>query len=114
MINEPVRVVNDNFQYAWVEVVKNLMVSRWELRNLIVHIRNPRVLDQPFHDKVEDIHQGAGTSRPQACGLHDIPPSVVPGRTGLDGSCALPTTSQGGFLRGCNAGSLAGVPTSEG
>jgi len=60
MINEPVRVVNDNFQYAWVEVVKNLMVSRWELRNLIVHIRDPRVLDQPFHDKVEAFTKAQG------------------------------------------------------
>jgi hypothetical protein len=53
MINEPVRVVSDDFQNAWLEVVRQLMASHWELRNLIVQVKNPSTLDQMFHDKME-------------------------------------------------------------
>lgn len=53
MINEPVRIVAESFQTAWLEVVKQLMDSHWELRNLVVHIKNPGTLDQSFHDKIK-------------------------------------------------------------
>jgi len=65
MINEPVCVVNDNFQNAWLEVIRQLIVSRWELRNLIVHIRNPRLLDQPFHERVEVFAKAQGILGPK-------------------------------------------------
>ena len=37
MINNPICVVCDDFQKAWLEVVRQLMSCCWEFRNLIVH-----------------------------------------------------------------------------
>ncbi len=53
MINEPVCVVEDDFQNAWLRVVYLLMDAGWELRNLIVHIKSVTAFDQVFHDKIE-------------------------------------------------------------
>jgi hypothetical protein len=53
MINEPVRVVCDDFQNAWLVVVRQLIASRCEVRNLIAQIKNPTVLDQAFHENME-------------------------------------------------------------
>jgi hypothetical protein len=53
MINEPVQIVEDDFQHAWLNAVRRLMSARWELRNLVVHIKNPTVMDQAFHQRVE-------------------------------------------------------------
>lgn len=53
MINEPISVVGDGFQRVWRDVVLRLAGSQWELRNLIVQIKNPNAWDQPFHEAVE-------------------------------------------------------------
>ena len=53
MINPPHTVVRDDFQSAWLDVVKHLMSSGWKLRNLVVQVRNPGLWNQPFHNKVE-------------------------------------------------------------
>jgi hypothetical protein len=53
MINEPVRVVCNDFQNTWLVVVRQLIASRWEVRNLIAQIKNPTVFDQAFHEKIE-------------------------------------------------------------
>ncbi|MCX7012805.1 MAG: hypothetical protein NTW86_09655 [Candidatus Sumerlaeota bacterium] len=53
MINEPVTIVHDSFQEAWLEVVRNLIASQWELRNLVVQIRNPTIFDPRFNDRVD-------------------------------------------------------------
>jgi len=55
MINEPVRIVTHDFQNAWLEVVKQLMSYHWEVRNLIVQIKDPSAIDQGFHDKMESF-----------------------------------------------------------
>ena len=55
MINEPVAFATDSFQQAWLDAVKLLMNSHWELRNLVVQIRNPASIDQEFHDRVEEF-----------------------------------------------------------
>jgi thymidylate synthase len=65
MINEPVCVVSDSFQDAWLEVVKRLMDSRWELRNLIVQARDPQDMNQPFHGKVETFAKAQGLLGPK-------------------------------------------------
>ena len=65
MINEPVLVVSNDFQNAWLEVVKRLMVSGWELRNIVVHINNPTVLDQAFHTKIEAFAKAQGILGPK-------------------------------------------------
>ena len=65
MINEPVRVVSDDFQNAWLEVVKQLMASHWEVRNLIVQIKNPSMLDQTFHDKMDAFAKAQGLLGPK-------------------------------------------------
>jgi thymidylate synthase len=65
MINEPVCVVCDDFQEVWLEVARLLMASHWELRNLIVQIKNPGVLDQQFHDKISAFAQSEGLLGPK-------------------------------------------------
>jgi len=53
MINEPVCIVSDDFQTAWLDVVRRLMSAHWELRNVVVHVKNPTAIDQRFHDTIE-------------------------------------------------------------
>jgi len=60
MINEPVQIVSDDFQNAWLEAVKRLMASHWEFRNLVVHIRNPGVFANAFHDRMEAFAKTEG------------------------------------------------------
>jgi len=55
MINEPVCIVRDDFQNAWLEAVRRLMVSRWELRNLVVQVRKPDLFDDSTHKRVLDF-----------------------------------------------------------
>jgi hypothetical protein len=65
MINEPVLIVSNDFQNAWLEVVKQLMASGWDLRNLVVHINNPTALDQAFHNKMETFAKAEGILGPK-------------------------------------------------
>jgi thymidylate synthase len=53
MINEPVQIVTDGFQSAWLKVVRHLIMTHWEIRNLIVQIRNPSLFDQIYHSKID-------------------------------------------------------------
>lgn len=53
MINAPVTIVEDQFQLAWIAALEQLLASHWELRNLVVHIRAPMLLDDCLHAKVE-------------------------------------------------------------
>jgi len=52
MINEPLVTTQTSFQLAWKEAVSLLSRNGWELRNLIVHIKDPTMLDHSFHQKV--------------------------------------------------------------
>jgi thymidylate synthase len=65
MINQPVCLVYDNFQNTWLEVVKKLMAYDWEIRNLIVQIKNPNVLNQIFHEKMQTFAQEQGILGPK-------------------------------------------------
>jgi thymidylate synthase len=58
-------MVTVGFQEAWLEVVRRLMVSQWELYNLIVHIKDPSCLDQAFHEKVENLAKTRGALGPK-------------------------------------------------
>jgi hypothetical protein len=65
MINEPVRVISDDFQNAWLEAIRQLMSCRWELRNLIVYIKKPTAFDQSFHNKMEVFAKAQGILGPK-------------------------------------------------
>jgi len=65
VINQPVCVVCDDFQKAWLEAVRQLMSSCWEVRNLVVQIRNPSLFDQTFHDRIESFAQAQGIMKPK-------------------------------------------------
>ena len=52
MINEPVQVVSEGFQLAWLEVTRRLAESYWELRNVVVHIKRPGAMDIAFNETV--------------------------------------------------------------
>ncbi len=57
MINEPINLSFENFQTAWLEVVKLLSNSQWEVRNLVVQIKNPAAINQEFHKRITDFAQ---------------------------------------------------------
>jgi thymidylate synthase len=65
MINEPICVVSNDFQNAWLDAIRRLTDSHWELRNLMVQVRDPKVLDQSFHDKLEAFAKAQGILGPK-------------------------------------------------
>jgi thymidylate synthase len=65
MINEPISVVRNNFQAAWLEAVRQLMDSHWELRNLVIHIKDPSAMDQTFHQKIESFSRAQSILGPK-------------------------------------------------
>lgn len=99
MINEPVSVVNDNFQNAWLEVVRQLIISQWELRNLIVHIRDPRVCDKPFHKKVENFARLQGTLGPKQVAYTIFPHTLDNGQRNAQGVFTAYNRPRGVFDR---------------
>jgi hypothetical protein len=65
MINEPIILTSSSFQLAWLEGTKRLAISHWEMRNLVVHIRNPDILDEGFHNKISAFAQSEGLLGPK-------------------------------------------------
>jgi hypothetical protein len=65
VINEPVAFATESFQQAWLDAVRVLMNSDWELRNLIVQVRNPFLIDQVFHDRFEEFARQEGLLGPK-------------------------------------------------
>jgi hypothetical protein len=65
MINEPVALTADGFQQVWIDAVRLLMNTRWELRNLMVQIRNPSVLDQNLHERITGFARREGLLGPK-------------------------------------------------
>ncbi len=55
MINEPVNVLGNDFQQAWLNVVRLLMTNHWELNNVIVHVKDVNAMDLEFHDAMESF-----------------------------------------------------------
>ena len=97
MINAPVTVVSDDFQKAWLEAVKRLMASRWELRNLVVQIKDPSVLGDPFHEKIEAFAEAQGILGPKHVAYTIFPDRLYQSK----GSAAALFTAynrQGGFF----------------
>lgn len=65
MINEPITLVHQGFQRAWLEAVRLLSRSRWEVRNLVVQIRSPASLDDELHDRVSIFARSQGLLSPK-------------------------------------------------
>jgi len=65
MINEPISLVHENFQEAWLTVVKKLMISNWELHNIVVQVRNPSRFDTHFHEALENFIESEGLLGPK-------------------------------------------------
>ncbi len=80
MINEPVCVVTHDFQNAWLEVVRQLMSSHWELRNLVVHIKDPSAIGQGFHDKMEAFARAQTILGPKHVAYTIFPHRLYEGR----------------------------------
>ena len=64
-INEPINIVSEDFQSAWLSVVRRLTRSNWELRNLIVQIKNPSAINQRVHEQVEHFALDQGLLSPK-------------------------------------------------
>lgn len=65
MINAPVMLVANGFQQAWMDVVRLLKTSHWELRNLVVQVKDPTLFDQQVHDRVSTFAQSEGLLGPK-------------------------------------------------
>lgn len=65
MIDEPLSVIRDSFQQAWLEVVKLLALSNWERRNLTVQIRNPQLFDDDLHWEFDAFSRQVGMLGPR-------------------------------------------------
>lgn len=65
MINEPLAIVHDSFQQAWLDVVQRLIVSQWKVRNLIVQIKNPAMYDETLNERIDEFARNRGLLRPR-------------------------------------------------
>lgn len=65
MINEPVIHVEDGFQQAWLEVTKELIISRWTLRNVAVQIRRPELFCRAVDTQISEFASREGLLRPR-------------------------------------------------
>lgn len=65
MINEPLAIVHDCFQQVWLDVVRRLIASQWELRNLVVQIRDPDAYDDKFNDRIAEFAQNTSLLAPR-------------------------------------------------
>ncbi len=55
MINEPRIVTTNGFQQAWLEVLRLLINSCWELRNIVVHVKDPGIMNRSTHERVSQF-----------------------------------------------------------
>ncbi len=76
MINEPIVLNEDNFQQAWLEVVRILMRHKWEVRNLVVQIKSPEILDNGIHERVKEFAQHEGLLTPRQVAYTIFPHSL--------------------------------------
>jgi thymidylate synthase len=97
MINEPVSVVSDGFQDAWLEVVKRLMVSHWDLRNLIVHVKNPTAIDQAFHGDVDIFAKAHGLLGPKHVAYTIFPQGLYQNGVDVSALCTAYNKPRGLF-----------------
>lgn len=51
----PAAVVSHSFQAGWLQAVRLLSTSRWQMRNLVVHIQDPNDFDKDLHAAVSDF-----------------------------------------------------------
>lgn len=82
-MNEPIIVIEDNFQKAWLEVVKCLRNSHWDINNLIVQIKNPKDLDSNFHRKVISFASKQKLLNPKHVAYTIFPHNLYTGSTPL-------------------------------
>ncbi len=80
MINEPACVVTQDFQNAWLEVVKRLMSAHWELRNVVVHTKDSIAMDQGFHSKMESFAEAQAILGPKHVAYTIFPHRLYEGR----------------------------------
>jgi len=55
----------ENFQQAWIEVVKQLIENQWELCNLMVQIKNPCFFNQNIHKSISMFAEREGLLGPK-------------------------------------------------
>ena len=65
MINEPVLIVTNSFQDAWVAAVRALIDSAWDLRNLMVQIKSPDHFDEDLNCKADRFARDNGFLTPR-------------------------------------------------
>ena len=80
MINEPVKVVAEDFQQAWLDVVRQLISSHWDLNNVVAHIRDVTAIDLNFHDRIESFAKNQGLLGPKHVAYTIFPHGLYRGK----------------------------------
>ena len=65
MIDKPFLIESGSFQNGWLEAVRQLSLSKWELYNLVVHISSPDEFDTALHNKIEEFAKTQKTLGPK-------------------------------------------------
>jgi thymidylate synthase len=55
----------EDFQGAWFCAVRAIKDAKWEMRNLIVQIQNPRIHDEIITNKISSLAENCGTLLPK-------------------------------------------------
>ena len=51
-MNAPILIEKDSFQEAWLEAAVLLLTNKWDLWNIVVHIKNPILMNEDINKKV--------------------------------------------------------------
>ncbi len=84
MINKPFLIESDSFQNGWLQAVRLLSLSRWELYNLVVHIARPAEFDSAFHTKIVEFAETHNTLGPKHVAYTIFPQGLYKGRSCLE------------------------------
>ncbi len=80
MINEPINVLANDFQQAWLDAVKLLMTDHWERNNVVVHVKDVTVMDQRFHDTMESFAKAQSLLGPKHVAYTIFPHRLCQGK----------------------------------
>lgn len=80
MINEPVKVVAEDFQRAWLDVVRQLISAHWDLNNVVAHIRDVTAMDRNFHDRIESFAENQALLGPKHVAYTIFPHGLYRGK----------------------------------
>ncbi len=64
-MDEPVLIVAESFQKAWIDVARTLCDRGWNIQNLMVSIQKPELIDDSLHKKFVEFAKKNGLIKPK-------------------------------------------------